>query len=111
MNKDWSFGKTFSVAKQQKTILAQCRSCEKLFNFPSWACETCSLPIDLCAHGIACQECSYKLILAWVKEGNLKKGVLSEEELKEFKALLKEKFNQELYEEGEYLRAREVKDD
>ena len=111
MNKDWFFGKTFQVSKQ-KTILAQCRSCEKLLKMPPLpTCSTCQLPLDLCAHGIACQECSYKLILAWVKEGNLKKGALSEEELKEFKAILKEKFNQELYEEGEYLRVKEIKDD
>ena len=111
MNKDWVFEKTIEVTKNQKQILAQCRTCQKLFELPDPpACDTCQIAVDLCVHGIACEDCSYRLILEWIKEGNLKQGILSTEQLDQIKAILKERFKQEVYEEGGYLRVREVKD-
>lgn len=108
MNKDWFFEKSLEV-KSQKTILAQCRACQKLFELPEPPpCDTCQITLDLCAHGVACEECSYRLILEWIKQGNLKKGALLEEQLARISEVLKEKFKQEVYEEGGYLRVREV---
>jgi len=111
MNKDWTFGKTIEITKDQKQILAQCRTCQKLFELPNPpACDTCQLPLDLCTHGLACESCSYRLILERIKEGSLKKGALPEEYLTRIKEALRVKFKQEVYEEGEYLRVKEVHD-
>jgi len=106
MTKDWRFGQPIKV-KNQKPILAQCRHCQEFLAVPDLpACPTCQIALDLCAHGIACEKCSYALILAWIKEGNLQKGELATEQLATIKAVLKARFSQEVYEEAGYLRVR-----
>lgn len=110
MNKDWFFEETIRVKNNQNTILAQCRHCQEFLELPDLpACPTCQIAMDLCSHGIACEKCSYSLILEWIKEGNLQKGDLSVEQLTKIRTVLKARFNQEVYEEGGYLRVKEVK--
>jgi hypothetical protein len=101
------FGKSI-IVNNSKSILAQCRHCQEFLEIPDLPnCPTCQIALDLCIHGIACEKCSYSLILERIKEGNLQKGDLPPEQLAKIKQVLKEKFKQEIYEEKGYLRVKE----
>jgi hypothetical protein len=47
-------------------------------------------------------------MLEWIKEGNLQKGALTNEQLARINEVLRKKFKQEIYEQGGYLKVREV---
>jgi hypothetical protein len=47
-------------------------------------------------------------MLEWIKEGNLQKGALSNEQLARINEVLRKQFKQEVYEEEGYLRVRGI---
>jgi len=89
--KDW-FSNLPLTLSNEEIITVQCRNCKDFFkiSYPP-SCPECKIALDLCQHGLACLNCSYSLLLKWIKEGNLKQGDLPTEQLTEIKKTLKEK--------------------
>jgi len=79
---EWKFEKPIIVEGKENKFTIQCRECKDFFLVPARPlCDDCRVYIDICNHGIACINCTPRLILKWIQEGNLKKGDLSAEQL------------------------------
>ena|ERR1700722_11943194 len=89
-NKEWTVGKPIEIkGKKDSGFVVQCSNCNGNVIFPNEPpnCPNgCLERMDLCKHGIACQDCSNKLIVEYIKEGNMK---AEGEQLKQIKAMVK----------------------
>jgi hypothetical protein len=75
--KNWehTVHKPFEVKGGKDTEVAvQCAECKKTVIFPNTPpdCDRCLERMDKCKHGVACMECSNKLMVEWIREGNMR---------------------------------------
>ena len=88
----------FIKGEKGEEFTVRCSECNDYFAFPKEPpiCSGgCGERIDICKHGISCWKCSRKLMLEWIREGNMKVGeALS---LEEIKKMIKDECGLEVY--------------
>lgn len=84
----------------------RCRNCQKDFVLPLIPfCQKCQVDVDTCQHGLACLDCSWKIILVEIKSGNLKADNLPSTQIEHIQKNIQERFQKELYiDKDEYCR-------
>jgi len=91
--------KSLVVPSQGSEIkVARCCKCKQFFLIPTLPfCPECQNYMDNCQHGLACTDCSWKIIWSEITLGHLRIDALTSLQIQEIQKSILQKFQQEVY--------------